>query len=250
MTGTNLYAKAVKKELRAWEKSMLKRPGIIAGAFNGLQLKTQKLVPQKVQEFITASVKNMTVALMSGSGLINGREPQCEPPLSESDYLAEQAFKAYDKAAMAQGFGFGLGGVLLGLADFPALLSIKVKFLYDCAGFYGFDAKKESERVFMLYIFQLAFCGDSRKLELFPLLRQWDGACPPVVDWAAFQMEYRNYIDLYKILQLLPVVGSVAGASANHGLLKKLKVTAMNCYRLRVLSSGRGGTAAPGEITV
>ncbi len=244
-TETNLYAKAVQKELRAWERSMLKRPGIAAGALGGLQTKAQELVPQRVQELITASVKKMTVMIMSGSNLLTGNILFDPPVLSESDYLTEQAFKSYDKAAMAQGFGFGLGGVLLGLADFPALLSIKVKFLYDCARFYGFDAQKESERVFMLYVFQLAFCGDSRRLELFPLLRRWDESGPHTVDWSAFQTEYRNYIDLYKLLQLLPLVGSVAGASANHGLLKKLKVTAMNCYRLRALSRESGAAGMP-----
>jgi hypothetical protein len=41
-------------------------------------------------------------------------------------------------------------------------------------------------------------------------------------------------------MQLLPVVGSVAGATANHSLMKKLKTTAMNCYRMRILSSESG----------
>jgi hypothetical protein len=237
----NLYHQQIQKELRTWEKAMLKPPGLTNRAINSLQAKAQKLVPQKAQDFITASIQKMTETIMTGSRLLTKTERVQTLSLGESDYLVEQAFKAYDKAAIAQGFGFGLGGILLGLADFPALLSIKVKFLFDCARYYGFDVGKESERLFVLYIFQLAFCGDERRLELFPVIKQWKVAAPEQVDWEAFQTEYRNYIDLAKLLQLLPVIGSVAGASANHGLMKKLKVTAMNCYRMRILNKNAEG---------
>jgi hypothetical protein len=239
-SGVNLYHQQIQKELRAWERVKLKLPGLGDKAISSLQAKTQKLVPKKAQDFITASIQKMTETIMKGSRLLTKAEPAFALSLGESDYLAEQAFKNYDKAAMAQGFGFGLGGVLLGLADFPALLSIKVKFLFDCARYYGFDVSRESERLFILYIFQLAFCGDARRLELFPIIKQWRDDAPAQINWETFQTEYRNYIDLAKLMQLLPVVGSVAGATANHNLLKKLKVTAMNCYRMRILSRKEG----------
>ncbi len=241
MADNNLYHRHIEKELRSWERAMLKPPGLANKAVNALQTKTQRLIPQKAQDFITASIQKMTETIMTGSRLLTKTETAQGISLGESDYLVEEAFKAYDKAAMAQGFGFGLGGILLGLADFPALLSIKVKFLFDCAKYYGFDVNRESERLFILYIFQLAFCGDTRRLELFPVIRNWKDAAPAQMDWEAFQTEYRNYIDLAKLLQLLPVVGSVAGASANHSLMKKLKATAMNCYRMRILNQKHGG---------
>lgn len=234
---SNLYYKAVKKELRMWEKAMLKRPGITAKAVTALQEKTQRMIPQKAQDFITESIRKMTEAIMAGSGLISKTEPHDGVSLGESDYLVERAYNAYDKAAIAQGFGFGLGGILLGLADFPALLGIKVKFLFDCAKYYGFDTRDRSERLFLLCVFQLAFCGGARRAELFHIIKSWRETAPAAVDWEAFQTEYRNYIDLAKLMQLLPVVGSVAGAAANHSLLKKLKATAMNCYRLRLINS-------------
>jgi uncharacterized protein (DUF697 family) len=216
---------------------MMKRPGAIDKATTAIQAQTQKLIPQKAQNFITASIQKMTVMIMTGSRLLTKTEVTHNLSLGESDYLVEQAFKIYDKAAMAQGFGFGLGGILLGLADFPALLSIKVKFLFDCAKYYGFDVNQEAEKLFILYIFQLAFCNDQRRAALFPVIKHWADAPPDTVDWAVFQTEYRNYIDLAKFMQLLPVVGSVAGATANHSLMRKLKTTAMNCYRLRILSA-------------
>jgi hypothetical protein len=52
-------------------------------------------------------------------------------------------------------------------------------------------------------------------------------------DWRKFQQEYRDYIDLAKLAQLLPVIGAPVGVIVNNSLLKKLGLTAMNAYRMR-----------------
>ena len=49
-----------------------------------------------------------------------------------------------------------------------------------------------------------------------------------------FEQEYRDYIDLAKMLQLVPGIGLVVGAYANYKLMNKLGETALNAYRLRV----------------
>ena len=51
------------------------------------------------------------------------------------------------KIAAAEGAGTGAGGILLGLADFPLLLGIKIKFLFDAATLYGFDTSNKEERL-------------------------------------------------------------------------------------------------------
>jgi hypothetical protein len=45
-----------------------------------------------------------------------------------------------------------------------------------------------------------------------------------------------DYIDLAKMLQLVPVIGAVVGAYANYKLLDRLGETAVNCYRLRIFA--------------
>ena len=50
------------------------------------------------------------------------------------------------KIAAAEGAGTA-GGILLGLADFPLLLGIKIKFLFDAATLYGFDTSDKEERL-------------------------------------------------------------------------------------------------------
>ena len=54
-------------------------------------------------------------------------------------------------------------------------------------------------------------------------------------DWRNFQQEYRDYIDLAKMAQLLPVVGAVVGLVVNYRLINQLGETAMNAYRMRWL---------------
>ena len=52
-------------------------------------------------------------------------------------------------------------------------------------------------------------------------------------DWRNFQQEYRDYIDLAKMAQLVPVIGAPVGLIVNYSLIKKLGITAMNAYRMR-----------------
>jgi len=233
----NLYYQTIKKELAAWEKQMTKHPGMINRTSKKVQSKIQGIIPQKAQNIITAAIKTMVETILSGSGLITKTKQAQNPTLAESDFLVEKAYDTYHKIAVAQGIGFGLGGILINLADFPALLSLKVKFLFDCGKLYGFDIDQKSERLFILYVFQLAFSGDQRRLEIFPLIQNWDAQVQNIeMNWETLQIEYRDYLDIAKLLQLLPVVGALAGGAANHSLIKKLKVTAMNAYRLRVMT--------------
>ena len=136
-----------------------------------------------------------------------------------------------------EGAGTGAGGILLGLADFPLLLSIKMKFLFDVAAIYGFDTKAYDERLFLLHVFQLAYSSDTLRQETLEKIENWEEMKHTLtdMDWQVFQQEYRDHIDLAKMLQLLPGIGAAVGAYANYNLLDQLGETAMNAYRLRIL---------------
>jgi hypothetical protein len=56
-------------------------------------------------------------------------------------------------------------------------------------------------------------------------------------DWRNFQQEYRDYIDLAKMAQLVPIIGAPVGFVVNSNLIKKLGITAMNAYRMRLLKN-------------
>ena len=76
----------------------------------------------------------------------------------------------------------------------------------------------------------MSTCGCSR------LAAPARATLPPSLDdfdWRKFQQEYRDYIDLAKLAQLVPVIGAPVGVVANNLLVRKLGRTAMNAYRMR-----------------
>jgi hypothetical protein len=130
---------------------------------------------------------------------------------------------------------------LLGLADFPLLLGIKLKLLFDIASLYGFDVRDYRERVYILYIFQLAFSSQQHRRQTYLKMADWDAtirAFPENLenfDWRSLQQEYRDYLDIAKMAQLVPVIGAPVGVIVNYQLIRKLGRTAMNAYRMRML---------------
>ena len=157
--------------------------------------------------------------------------------LQQKDQRVKETIASYRKTAVIEGAGTGAGGILLGLADFPLLLSIKMKLLFDIAGLYGFDAKEYEERLFILHIFQLAFSSEEKRRETLLIIENWDHTeHTKELNWQEFQQEYRDQIDFVKMFQLVPGIGAAVGAYANHHLIERLGETAMNGYRLRILS--------------
>ena len=130
---------------------------------------------------------------------------------------------------------------MLGLADFPLLLSIKIKLLYDIATIYGFDVKDYKERIYILNIFQLAFSSQEHINKVFHRVEYWEAYVNGLpsdinsLDWREFQEQYRDYIDLAKLLQMVPGIGAFVGAYVNNKLVDKLSKTAIQAYRMRVL---------------
>jgi len=202
---------------------------------DGLQLKLRKIMPKKVQNAITATMKIFTQTVLSGSRFISDFGDTSGLTLSESDYLVLRKYQKYKAAAVGEGAVTGAGGILMGLTDLPALLGIKIKFLFDCSALYGYDANDANERLFILYIFQLAFSHREHRLECFEKLIDWDNKPPAEMDWEAFQLEYRDHLDIAKLLQLIPIIGAPIGAIANNNLMERLRDNAMNAYRMRKL---------------
>ncbi|MEN8119138.1 MAG: EcsC family protein [Bacteroidota bacterium] len=236
------YEKEALNELNLWGKKMLQKPSFSSQLTKALQDKLNGLVPEKVHKVVTAAIKNMIQAVLIGSKFIT-KGPLPDQSLLEREKLVQKKSGFYKKAAMASGAGTGAGGFFLGLADFPILLSLKMKFLFDTASIYGYNVKDFKERVYILYIFQLAFSSHEKRTEVFEIINNWNSyskQLPEKVEdfnWRSFQQEYRDYIDLPKMLQLIPGFGAIVGAYANFKFIEKLAVTAMNAYRMRLLTS-------------
>ena len=231
------YTKKVQDELLLWKQKMTRRTGMISRFSKGAQTKVNGLIPEKVHHVMTESIKNMVKATLLGSNLTTKKQQAIGLSFYERDELFKSKLSAFRKTAVIEGAGTGAGGIMLGLADFPLLLSIKIKFLFEAAAVYGYDPNEYEERLFILHVFKLAFSSEEKRKETLDIIENWEQQKHLIadMDWQEFQQEYRDYIDLVKMFQLIPGFGAIVGAFANYNLLDQLGETAMNCYRLRTL---------------
>ena len=228
------------------EKENEKKTSIIDKASKSTQNKINDILPKKYHEVMTTVIKSMTKAVLLGSKYTSIK-PYPKMSLMEHDYLLDEKTKTYRTTAVIEGASTGAGGILLGLSDFPLLLSIKIKFLYDVAAIYGYDTNDYKERLYILNIFQLAFSSQNHINDIFKNIENWNEYSQSLpnnindFDWLTFQREYRDYLDLAKLLQLLPGIGAVVGAYVNHKLLNKLSKTARLAYLMRIEGELRRG---------
>jgi hypothetical protein len=237
------YTMKVEQELKVWKQKMSRQSGLISRVSKNAQTKINGLLPEKFHNVMTESIKNMVKATLAGSNITTRKKYPTDLALYERDELFKQKLSTVRKTATIEGAGTGAGGILLGIADFPLLLSIKMKFLFEAATVYEFDTNDPEERLFILHIFLLAFSSEEKRKETLNIIENWEQQKSLVadMDWRGFQQEYRDYIDLVKMFQMLPGIGAVVGAFVNYNLLDHLGETAMNSYRLRFLHDKENG---------
>lgn len=231
------YEETVLKEAKRWEKSLSKRSSLLQRSSKQLQKKINKKIPERVHHVVTESIRKMIELALTSSDYIDTVEISPEASFREREEMVHKRLKKYKRTAAIEGAGTGAGGLWLGMADFPLLLSLKMKFLFDVGQIYGFEVRDYRERMYILHVFMLAFSSDANQKEVARILANWEEEKEKwqEVDWKTLQLEYRDTIDFAKMLQLLPGVGAIVGAVANTRLLEQLGETAMNCYRLRLL---------------
>jgi hypothetical protein len=229
------YEEKAYDELLDWQRKIRKRGNKFGRMSKNVQNKLNAMIPEKVHQVFSEAVKGMVQSVLSGSNLVFKKTFPEMFTLEEKEEKIKEQLDKYRKTATIEGAGTGAGGLLLGLADFPLLLSIKLKFLYDVARIYQYDLKNLEERIFLLMVFQLAFSSDEKRIETLNIIENWDTEKKRLtdLDWKRFQQEYRDYIDIVKMLQLVPGIGAAVGAYANYKLLDRLGETAIYAYRMR-----------------
>jgi len=229
----------VRAGVEAWRAKLLKPQGLWDRATRGTQERINRIIPERVHTVITTGVEAMTKGILFGSDILKTR-PMADGSLAARELRARAMIKTWRTTASVEGGVAGAGGFLLAAADFPALMAIKVRMLGDVVGAYGWSGDTVRERLFLLQIFHLAFASAKRRPGALADLEQWIARIdqPEVLtgyDWRRFQIEYRDYIDLAKMAQLIPVVGAPIGAVVNWRLVDRLGETAMMACRMRWL---------------
>lgn len=239
------YEEKVRQELENWENSLYKTPGLLEKASKKVGDKINAIIPAKVQNTITGTVKAIVRTTLFGAEYTPKRTVERSLTLEQADEQARQVISLYQKIAAAEGAGTGAGGILFNAVDFPALIAIKMKLLFELAHVYGYSTNVFSERIFILSLFQLTYSENRKRSTMLNRFRDWnneklqwssDAEYYKELDWETFQKEYRDAIDFRKMLQLVPGIGAVAGAWANYGIVEELGRFAINGYRIRRLA--------------
>jgi len=237
------YQERVLAELRLWKTKTQSRASLSNRLAKKVQMRLNSLIPEKVHQAITFAIEKMVNGVLLGTKFITPKRKEDASFQLREAYVKKQIV-FYQKTASVEGAVTGAGGIIMGFVDFPAFLTIKMKMLFEIASLYGFYVNDYKERLFILYIFQLAFSSQEGRNEVYKVADNRDNYVEHLpsdgdpFDWRNFQQEYRAHIDLAKMAQLIPMIGAAVGAVANYQLVKLLGKTAMNCYRIRLLNRG------------
>ncbi|PSL45150.1 EcsC family protein [Salsuginibacillus halophilus] len=232
------------EDIKYWARQIEKPHSVPKGWTKAVQKKWNRLLPESFHETVGTSVKMMVEQTFRTQRLLDKETVIRPASLSEADQAFQDVLEKYKRIAAAEGAGTGAGGLILGAVDFPALLSIKMRFLSQAAVCYGYQPNEMEERLFMMYIFQSVFSSKSQQQQALQYLLAWpqlkqrfpsQWTLSDALSWTAFQEEYRDAIDVVKLLQLIPGAGAVFGAWANNRLLDALGASAKQAYRLRWL---------------
>lgn len=240
------YEKYAATQMQIWRKKMTRRPSLLNKLSKRVQTKINSWIPEKVHVAITGAIKQMIRGVLFGAKYTTPKPIQGKS-LEIRETAVIERIKAYKNTAAIEGGITGAGGLILGLADFPILIGIKIKLLFDVASIYGYDVNNYKERVFILHIFELAFSSHAHRREIYLKMENWNERSKTLpndinqFDWRNFQQEYRDYIDLAKMAQLIPIIGAPVGIVVNYRLIQKLGITAMNAYRMRLLNNFETG---------
>lgn len=233
-----VYEKQVFDELKVWKKTIHEELSIVGSMAKSVQTGINNMIPERVHKIMTNAVKQMTKSVIFGAYLTTKKNQQKEL-LSTIEEKVRSKIDIYSKTAAAEGAVTGYGGILMGLADLPLWLSIKIKMLFEIASLYGYDLSDYKERIYLLHVFQLTFSSDGQRRQIYNQMKNWEKEKQKLpedidqFDWRTFQIEYRDYLDLAKLLQLIPGFGAIVGFYINNKLTRRLGNYAMNAYRMR-----------------
>ena len=152
----DLYEVFAKSQMEVWLAQTKRKPSLMSRITNAAQRKINQIIPEKVHKAITFAIEKMVKGVLFGSKYLTSL-PNPQQGFWSREEKAKKLIRIYQKTASAEGAITGAGGILMGLADFPAFLGIKMKMLFAIANAYGHNVRDVKERLFILYIFKLTF---------------------------------------------------------------------------------------------
>lgn len=233
--GDRMYENEVEAEVLHWKKKVV-HESLLQMKRLQWQVRLNNALPERYHQFATYCVQKTTETILFGIHVTHkdGKNVKIRS-LKELDQQARITFKRYKRLAIVEGIGTGAGGIIAGAMDFPLLLTLKIKALFEVASLYGYSTKQLSERYFILLVFQLNYANGDRKKGILKEMEAFNHERDHV-DWRSLQLNYRDTIDIPKTLQLVPGIGAFFGGFANSYLFNQLEQTAIQSFRMRWLA--------------
>ena len=161
-------------DVKAWQKQMLSADHRSLISFpKKRRTKVNSWIPEKVHNAVTIVIKQMIRGVLFGAKYTTA-DPLRNLELAGKGNDCRRKIKFYRTTAAVEGGITGVGGILLGLADFPILIALKIKLLFEVASLYGFDVADYKERVYLLHIFELAFSSHAHRKTIYLKMENWD----------------------------------------------------------------------------
>ena len=92
------YEQQVERELEQWKQKMLRSPSFINRMSKRMQTKVNNLIPEKVHQAITASIKQMIHGVLFGAKFTTAN-PLANASLQEREIAIEKKIDNYKKTA-------------------------------------------------------------------------------------------------------------------------------------------------------
>ena len=105
------YEKTARTEFKDWQKKMLKSPTLLNRASRSIQVKINRMIPEKVHQVITTTMKQMIRAVLFGAELTTAsKHPHDSLEVCEAVVMEKINF--YRKTAAVEGGITGAGGFI------------------------------------------------------------------------------------------------------------------------------------------
>src|SRR4029453_1443235 len=124
------YQHDATRELNVWKKQMQRNPSFFNSLSKRVQTKINSWIPEKVHNAITVTIKQMIRGVLFGAKHTT-TETLLNANLRDRGDAVRKKIEKYRNPAAVEGGITGAGGILLGLADFPILIGIKLKLLFE-----------------------------------------------------------------------------------------------------------------------
>ena len=105
---------------------MSRRPSVVNAVSKKLQDKINRFIPEKVHKAITKAIKEMVRGVLFGSKHTSAKT-ETNIGIEQIEARVLERITFYKRTAAAEGGITGAGGIVLAIADFPLLLTIKIK---------------------------------------------------------------------------------------------------------------------------